>query len=346
MFRQNRKKISLSFAVLGIIGSASVSMASTTCPNPDSTASVTNWACVEMYLTPSPSTFFSNIQGVQFQINNSPTTTLFSATNINEAAALDFFLTNPTLPAVTDATVAVGAMYSTTFASSTAPLFKFGYGLSEGVYPRFTIDPVNLVFDPMSVTTENIILKTEYVLNNDTVSIVNGFPLDLNVGGSGTGTVTSSPAGITCNSGTCRYPFTIASLVTLTAASGSGSCFSGWSCPGGTINSNACTISSYNPTVTTAATALFNLTAAAIAGQLMTQHCTLQEAVNIAPNGSSILARADTLPENLLINRNNTTLTIKGGYSDFTLASTGFTTLAGSLTVQQGALIVEKLAVF
>jgi len=198
----------------------------------------------------------------------------------------------------------------------------------------------------MSVTTDNIILKTEYVLNNGAVSIPNGFPLDLNIGGSGTGTVTSSPAGLACSSGTCRYPFTIASPVTLTAATSNGACFSGWSCPGGTINSNVCTIGSYNPVVTTTTTALFNPTAAAIAGQLMTQYCTLQEAVNIAANGSSVLARADIIPENLVMNRNNTTLTLKGGYTDFTLASTGTTTLSGTLTVQQGSLIVEKLAVF
>jgi len=88
------------------------------------------------------------------------------------------------------------------------------------------------------------------------------------------------------------------------------------------------------------------LKSAAIIGQTITQYCTLQEAVNIATSGSSILARADILQENLVMNRTNTTLTLKGGYTDFTLASTGITTLSGSLTVQQGSLIVEKLAVF
>lgn len=345
MFRQNRKIIGGFFATLGIMGSASVSLASTTCTTPDPLA--TNWACVDVYLTPSPSELFTNISGLQFQINNAPLATIYSATNINEAAAMELFATLPDPVIVTDYERIIGGT-TTPFSSGTNPLFNLKYGFSAGVFPAFTIDTATYppIFDPMTVTAGNILLKTEYVLNSGAVSIVNGFPLDLTVGGSGTGTVTSTPTGISCNSGTCRYPFTIATPVTLTAATGKESCFSGWSCPGGTISSNVCSFSSYNPANTSGATALFNLMAAAIAGQLMTQHCTLQEAVNIAANGSSILARADILLENLVMNRNNTTLTLKGGYTDFALASTGITTLSGSLTLQQGSLIVEKLAVF
>ncbi len=46
--------------------------------------------------------------------------------------------------------------------------------------------------------------------------------------GTGTGTVSSSPAGITCGS-TCAASFTSGAAVTLTAAAGTGSAFSGWS---------------------------------------------------------------------------------------------------------------------
>lgn len=344
MFGQNRKIIGGFFATLGVMGSAAASLASTTCPSPDPSA--TNWACVDVYLTPSPSELFTDISGLQFQINNAPLATLFSATNINEAATMELFATLPDPVIVTDYERLIGGT-TTPFSSGTNPLFNLKYGFSAGVFPAFTIDTATYppIFDPMTVTADNILLKTEYVLNSGAVSIVNGFPLDLTISGSGTGTVTSTPTGISCSSGTCRYPFTIATPVTLTAATGNGSCFSGWSCPGGTINSNVCAFSSYNP-ANTPATALFNLMAAAISGQTTPQYCTLQEAVNIAASGSSVLARADILRENLVMNRNNTTLTLKGGYTDFTLASTGITTLSGSLTVQQGALIVEKLAVF
>ncbi|MEI8013183.1 MAG: hypothetical protein WCI27_12035, partial [Candidatus Omnitrophota bacterium] len=58
--------------------------------------------------------------------------------------------------------------------------------------------------------------------------------------GSGAGTVTSSPAGISCQAG-CTAAFDPGSSVTLTAAAGSGSQFSGW---GGTCAGNAptCTV--------------------------------------------------------------------------------------------------------
>jgi hypothetical protein len=53
-------------------------------------------------------------------------------------------------------------------------------------------------------------------------------PLTVVKMGNGTGTVTSSPAGVNCGS-TCSYSFTTGSAVTLTAVAGSGSAFTGWS---------------------------------------------------------------------------------------------------------------------
>jgi PASTA domain/Divergent InlB B-repeat domain len=52
--------------------------------------------------------------------------------------------------------------------------------------------------------------------------------LTLQKAGTGTGTVTSSPAGIACGS-SCSYPFDHGTSVTLTASSGTGSTFEGWS---------------------------------------------------------------------------------------------------------------------
>ena len=56
----------------------------------------------------------------------------------------------------------------------------------------------------------------------------------LSVSISGQGTVTSSPAGLSCSSGTCSGTFSSGSSVTLSAAPGSGQTFSGWggSCTG------------------------------------------------------------------------------------------------------------------
>jgi uncharacterized repeat protein (TIGR02543 family) len=58
--------------------------------------------------------------------------------------------------------------------------------------------------------------------------------LSISKDGTGTGTVTSSPIGIECGA-TCAYDFELNTLVTLTAASDTGSTFTGWSdagCPG------------------------------------------------------------------------------------------------------------------
>jgi List-Bact-rpt repeat protein len=65
--------------------------------------------------------------------------------------------------------------------------------------------------------------------------------LDLTVvkGGTGTGSVTSSPAGISCGTD-CFESYAGGSVVTLTAAATSGSTFSGWS--GGCIGTAACTL--------------------------------------------------------------------------------------------------------
>lgn len=69
--------------------------------------------------------------------------------------------------------------------------------------------------------------------------------------GSGTGTVTSSPAGVNCNAksaANCTGNFTLGTLVTLTAVPDSGSTFAGWSanCTPATPNTPA----SPNPTCT------------------------------------------------------------------------------------------------
>ena len=65
------------------------------------------------------------------------------------------------------------------------------------------------------------------------------FQLAVSVGGTGSGTVTSNPVGITCP-GTCANYFKIASKVTLTATPASGSTFAGWS--GACTGTGTCTV--------------------------------------------------------------------------------------------------------
>ena len=64
----------------------------------------------------------------------------------------------------------------------------------------------------------------------------------LNIGeaGNGTGTVSSNPAGISCQS-TCTAPFSMGQIVTLTAVPSSGSTFMGWS-GGGCSGTGTCSV--------------------------------------------------------------------------------------------------------
>jgi trimeric autotransporter adhesin len=59
--------------------------------------------------------------------------------------------------------------------------------------------------------------------------------------GTGVGTVSSSPTGISCPGTACGALFTAGDTVVLTAAAGANSTFTGWQqCP--TVNSNQCTV--------------------------------------------------------------------------------------------------------
>jgi hypothetical protein len=87
----------------------------------------------------------------------------------------------------------------------------------------------------------------------DTVAIASGhsFPLTVSLAGTGSGTVSSSPAGINCPT-VCSANFTSGQLVTLTAAASSGSTFAGWS--GACSGTGTCSVSM---TSSQAATATF-----------------------------------------------------------------------------------------
>jgi|GEM_PF-4521681 hypothetical protein len=96
-----------------------------------------------------------------------------------------------------------------------------------------------------------------------TTSAAPTFALTVNKNGTGSGNVTSSPAGINCGA-TCTASFAQGTTVTLTAAPASGSVFAGWS-GGGCSGTGTCTVTmsaaqSVTATFNTAPTSTFNLT--------------------------------------------------------------------------------------
>ncbi len=346
-------------ATVGFIGSALVSQASAACAKPNPSA--TDWACVDVYLT--PSTKLVNLDLVSFKINNSPSAFYASDVSLNEASLLTKFLGGfsdvPSVPPTTTNSVfLIYGFNGQHFTPTTNPLFSTSYYFTPGSYPAFTNDLASFgvgrfdSVDTVPVNASDIAFKTQYVLNNGTVTIDNGFPLDLTIAGGGTGTVTSTPAGIICSNGTCRYPFSIGTPVALTASPINGSCLTALSCPGGTINSNICNVSLYDPTITNSVSATFAPSNAATkkpatpeSSPADSQFCAIQEAFDAAATGSSVLTRDGSPASNLVMNRSNTNLTLKGSYADYAAASTGFTTVSGSLTIQQGTLTVDKVAI-
>lgn len=82
-----------------------------------------------------------------------------------------------------------------------------------------------------------------------TFNVAPTYQLTVNKAGTGSGTVTSSPSGISCGS-TCSANFNQGSTVTLTATPDSGSTFAGWS-GGGCSGTGSCSVTmSTNQTVT------------------------------------------------------------------------------------------------
>ncbi|MFI5007067.1 MAG: FG-GAP repeat domain-containing protein, partial [Solirubrobacterales bacterium] len=77
-----------------------------------------------------------------------------------------------------------------------------------------------------------------------------GVPLTVNKAGTGSGTVTSNPAGINCGS-TCTASYASGTMVTLTASAAGGSTFSGWS-GGGCSGTGTCSVSMNAATTVTA----------------------------------------------------------------------------------------------
>ncbi len=74
--------------------------------------------------------------------------------------------------------------------------------------------------------------------------------LTVSAAGSGTGTVTSSPAGINCGS-TCAHAYDYLTSVTLTASASTGSTFAGWS-GGGCSGTGTCAVSMMAASLVTA----------------------------------------------------------------------------------------------
>ncbi|MDU0458437.1 MAG: MBG domain-containing protein [Geobacteraceae bacterium] len=156
------------------------------------------------------------------------------------------------------------------------------------------------------------------------------------VGGTGTGSVTSSPAGISCSGGSCSNTFS--GTVNLYATPSVLSNFSGWggACSGA---STACSVLMNGEKTVTA-----NFIPAALLRIDGTIYKTLQEVYDAAYDGAVIQLLDNAVAGTLDANR-NIGVKLKGGYDAGYTDSSGTTTVTGPLTVSQGGLLVDRIVI-
>ena len=151
------------------------------------------------------------------------------------------------------------------------------------------------------------------------------------------GTISSNPAGISCQAGTCSYRFPAGSSVALTPTPNISSSFTGWS--GDCAGTNICTVSM---SADRAATATFDLIPRARIGA--TPYGSLVSAYAAVPAGGVIEAQALLFTENLNLNAGKS-LTIKGGFDQAYFSQSGYTVLNGKLTINSGRLTADRLVI-
>ncbi len=170
--------------------------------------------------------------------------------------------------------------------------------------------------------------------------------LSVTTAGTGTGTVTSSPVGISCESGSstgCSDDFDKSTSVTLVATpSSSTSVFSGWSgaCPVGTGDCVVTMDADKSATATFAAASYLKL----INGATETSYALLSDAYAAAATGNTIKAKAMDFTGPFNLNRAISVI-LSGGYdSDFNLVS-GYTSLLNGLTISLGSVTVSGVTI-
>jgi len=165
--------------------------------------------------------------------------------------------------------------------------------------------------------------------------------LAVTISGSGTGTVTSSPAGISCTTGTCSAPFAAGSSVTLMATPSSNSLFNGWS---GSCTNTAgdCVLTMDTAKYVTASFVI--LPPVRIAAPPGSYYWFLADAVSVVPTGETIQTQATILTENVALRR-AVSVFINGGYDSSYSSVIGRTILHGKLAISQGRLTVKNLAI-
>lgn len=172
---------------------------------------------------------------------------------------------------------------------------------------------------------------------------VNYNELQVSLQGNGSGAVHSTPAGISCVTGSCYHqfaPISPVNQVTLIPTPSAGSRFVGWS--GACAGPDICTVSM--APLHQKATAQFDiLHNARIVGNSK-YYGLLQSAYNDAASGAVIQAQGMRFAEALRFDKPRE-VRLYGGFDAAFAKGHGITTVEGSLTVRAGRVVVDGLAI-
>lgn len=158
--------------------------------------------------------------GVTASFAAAPTGTFALTVGVSGAGAVTSSVGGISCPAACATTIAQNASVTLTATPSTGANFQVWGGACSGTAATCTVQMTAARAVTASFSTVN-------------------FPLTVTRAGAGTGTVTSAPAGISCGTD-CAESYAQNTAVTLTAAAGSGSLFSGWS--GACTGTGSCSV--------------------------------------------------------------------------------------------------------
>ncbi|MFZ4859386.1 MAG: carboxypeptidase regulatory-like domain-containing protein [Desulfuromonadaceae bacterium] len=235
---------------------------------------------------------------------------------------------------ISGATVALGGSAQSVVTDSTGT-FKFG-PLLDGTYS------ITASLTGYLDNTVNTIAVSTSQSGIAPVSLTPGYILTAYVAGTGTGTVTSDPGGISCAGNgtgtavTCPYGFS--GSVALHATVTGTSMFGGWGglhCSG---LASTCTVTMSGPTDVTAT---FNQAPlVSIGGK---EYLSLQAAYDAAVDNDIIQLLQNTVTGTLNANR-IVSVTIEGGYSGFSDAP-GVTTVKAPLVISKGRAALQRIVI-
>jgi hypothetical protein len=172
-------------------------------------------------------------------------------------------------------------------------------------------------------------------------TIAADYPVNLTVNGTGSGTVTSNPSGIACNTN-CSANFAAGSSVSLHAEAAEFSLFNTWS--GACTGKTDCTLTMDGIKDLTATFDADTPHYARCDSPTTSHYSTITEGYQTIPTDATLMLWGVDFIGDVIFNMDKV-VTIKGGYNGSYSATPGLSTIVGSMSVSSGTVTVENIAV-